>query len=169
VAGAERGSHSGRAILLPVTPAGFVVTNPTTGARTEFSVTPILLADSLSLAGPQLFIGILGDLREGTYTAFGTNSPRMFYADFTVPRADEIDRRFSVTSGRLTITRVTEQGVVGNFTFESRIYFDWPRNAVPGTSSTGVQTSLTLTGSFTAKGGGLVPVGLGLIRGPSAA
>ena len=38
---------------------------------------------------------------------------------------------------------------VGNFTFESRMYFDWPRNT-PGASTVGVQTSQSLTGLFVA-------------------
>ena len=156
--GEVSGSHAGRGFVMPVAPAGFVSVNPQTGARTEFPVTPIVLADSSSLSAPQLYIGVLGDARVGTYGVVLGGTQAHFYADFSVPRAGDITRRFAITAGTLTITRVTSSGIAGHFAFESRVYFDWPRNAEPGSSVTGVPTTQSLTGSFVARRWGVTTI-----------
>lgn len=147
--GDSRHSYTGRGVLLPNVPAGFVVVNPS-GTRTDYEVTPILLAEQLAPRAPQLYIGLLNGARVGTYTVYGRNAALEFYADFMVPMPDDVLRRFAITGGTLTITKVTAQGVSGRFNLESRVYFDWPANAAPGTSSAGVPTSMSLTGSFVA-------------------
>jgi hypothetical protein len=131
-----------------VLPNGFAFVDQD-GVRTEYSVTPILLADTRNPAAPQLFIGILGDVSVGNYSVFSNTQPA-FYADLTVPRPNGITRRFSITGGSLTITKATAEAITGSFTFQSGVYFDWPRNAQPGTSNLGVNTSQTVTGTFVA-------------------
>jgi hypothetical protein len=143
-------SISGRAVVMPGEPAGFVSVNPQTGARTEFAVTPIFLPDATVALAPSMYIGVLGDARVGTYGVYNGSSQRQFYGDFSVLRENFLRRRFEITGGTLTLTKVTSRVIEGRFTFASRVYFDWPRNAEVGTSSTGVPTALSLTGSFVA-------------------
>lgn len=147
--GEVRESISGEARVLAVLPNGFTSVDQD-GVRTEYSVTPILLADIRSPSAPQLHIGIIGDVTTAEYSVFRGGSERQFYADLSVPRPNGVTRRFSITGGRLTISKVSAETIAGSFTFQSGVYFDWPRDAQPGLTVTGVNTSQSVSGTFVA-------------------
>jgi hypothetical protein len=137
------------AYVLTVVPRGYTLVDPRTGTGRDFDVTPVLLTPAAA-GGPQLMIGLLGAPVVGSYSYADGVATRQFHAYYTVPLSPMRQRRFALTHGTLTISRVTSRGVQGRFDLEARHYFDEDRPPIVGSTVTGVPTSFRITGGFHA-------------------
>lgn len=122
------------------------------GQATERAVTGLVLAQP-DAAQPQVFIGLLGEVRAGSYrvhvpgTALGALPE--FYASYSDQQSADGSRRvYEITGGVLTITQV-EPAILGHFVLETTRYFLHPKNIGPGTTMTPQAGSLSVSGSLT--------------------
>jgi hypothetical protein len=130
-------------------PNGFTE-QPSTGTTTAIDVT-LLSFTLMNLTGPQVNLGLLGDVRPGTYRV-RTGDTRLgsapeFYGDFVLANQDGTRRSFAATEGTVTISSVAPV-IEGAFRFHSAMSFLWPADPQVGTTVHSTPANLDAIGSF---------------------
>ncbi|HTE46014.1 MAG TPA: hypothetical protein VK636_12260 [Gemmatimonadaceae bacterium] len=104
--------------------------------------------------GPQVNIGLMGNLIPGTYgvhangSALGTRAE--FYGSYSITNADSSRTQYDATDGTVTITSVSPK-IQGTFSFHSSRSLLWPAHVAVNQSIPSSPASLDAAGSFVAK------------------
>jgi hypothetical protein len=104
--------------------------------------------------GPQVNIGLMGNVVPGTYhvhtagSALGTRPE--FYGSYSIINRDSSRTEFQATTGTVTITSVSPK-IQGTFSFHSSRSLSWPAHLVINQVLPSAPASLDASGSFVAK------------------
>jgi hypothetical protein len=104
--------------------------------------------------GPQVNIGLMGNLVPGTYhvhtagSALGTKPE--FYGSYSVVNSDSSRSEYQATTGTVTITSVSPK-IQGTFSFHSSRSLLWPAHVAINQVISSTPASLDASGSFVAK------------------
>jgi hypothetical protein len=151
--GGESLALRGMVLVLPTRPADYVETNPRTGGRSTWDVTPVLLTASVHPGGsdPYLSVGLLGTLHAGTYQVRRTLTPassdREFVAEIVVPDADGWANHYLIDGGEFVVNSV-RPFLSGTLTMHASQVVRLSANPAVGTSFRSTPSTLTVTAAF---------------------